>query len=407
MAQTLSNFDALLKEYYTTEKIHDLTYRDFPFFAMLDKTENFVGDVMPIPVVYGNSQGRSATFATAQTNSGNVPSAKFLLTRVSDYEVLTIDNEVIEASKGNEGAFLEAEQSEIDGGFNALTHSLATALMRNGSGSIGQISNASPTTSITLSDTDDIVNFEVGMVLQVSTADGTGSLKTGTTAVTDVNRNTGVLTVATSLATFTAAGAAADYIFVQGDHAAKVSGLEAWIPSSDPSATTFFGVDRTADITRLSGLRYDGSSLSIEEALIVAIAKQCREGGRPDVCFLNYTYWSQLEKELHSRLTRVMVTVTGRDVPEGINFPAIRLNGPKGPVDVIADQTVKGAVAWLLQMNTWKWYGLGMTPRIETGDGLSKLRRSAADGIEIRMKYYGNLGCRAPGYNMRVTLPSA
>ena len=41
------------------------------------------------------------------------------------------------------------------------------------------------------------------------------------------------------------------------------------IPSSAPTAgDSFFSVDRSADSTRLAGIRFDGSSLPLEEALI-------------------------------------------------------------------------------------------------------------------------------------------
>ena len=38
--------------------------------------------------------------------------------------------------------------------------------------------------------------------------------------------------------------------------------------------------------TRLGGIRFDGSSLPLEEAFIGAASRAAREGGKPDVCFM-------------------------------------------------------------------------------------------------------------------------
>ena len=80
------------------------------------------------------------------------------------------------------------------------------------------------------------------------------------------------------------------------------------------------------------------------------------------------------------------------------------VNGPKGPVKVIPDQNCPSATAFLLQMNTWKLYSLGKAVRVIDTDGLSMLRQASADGVECRYGFYGNVGCRGPGFNVRVAL---
>jgi hypothetical protein len=55
-----------------------------------------------------NPQGRSVNFANAQANKTNTKIKDFVLTRVKDYALASIDNETLEASKGNANAFLEA-----------------------------------------------------------------------------------------------------------------------------------------------------------------------------------------------------------------------------------------------------------------------------------------------------------
>lgn len=400
MALDLTSFDAALKVHYTDERINQMAYKSNPLFAMLNKVENFGGKNLPIPIIFGSPQGRSASFANAQSNVGETQIDDFVLTRVSDHGIAQITNETIEASKGKNNAFLEATVTEIDGTLHSLMRSAAIAFYRNGSGSIGQIGSG-VTTAITLADTEDVTNFEIGMTLVLSTADGGGTVKTGTTVITAINRETGVITVATDMSTFTPVGAALDFIFVQGDYDAKISGLDAWVPATAPTSTPFFGMDRSVDTTRLGGVRYDGSSQPVEEALIDGMKRVAREGGRPDKCFVDFGEWANLEKALGSKVQYVDLTVDGL-----VGFRGIQINGPSGPVDVIPDQNCQSAVAWLLQMDTWKWYGLGKMPRIYDDDGNKVLRQPTADGIELRALYRGQLGCRAPGWNARVTLAS-
>lgn len=403
MALDLTSFASALKQHYTNDRIENMVYKDNPLLAMLTKMESFGGKNLPIPIITGNPQGRSATFAKAQLNKTSSSIQDFVLTRDHDYSLASIDNETLEASQGNANAFMEAATTEIDGAIQSATRSLATALFRTGSGSIGQ-ANASVTgTSLQLKVADDVTNFEVGMELKFSTDDGGGTEKSGKVTVTAVNRDTGLLTVDAMTAIDGGTGVAAnDYIFVEGDYDSKIKGLLAWLPSTAPTNAAFFSVDRSKDVTRLGGIRYDGSAVPIEEALIGAIHRVAREGGSPDVCFMNYSKWDELAKALGTKVQYIEQAVkTGEAY---VNFRSIMVNGPKGPVKVIPDQNCPSDRAFLLQMNTWKLYSLGKCPKILDTDGLKMLRDSSSDSVEVRVGYYAQLGCRAPGYNANIRL---
>jgi len=403
-ALNLTSFDAALKQHYTSDMVKRMTYQDNPFHALVPKMTMFGGKNLPIPIIYGNPQGRSATFSTAQTNKVAGKYTDFVLTRAKDYGLCSIDGETIDASKGDKNAFMEAMATEIDGTFESVTRSLATAEYRNGSGAIGQIGSAS-TVYITLADTEEITNFEVGMVLVASTAAGGGSVKQtasvdNSATVVAVDRDNGILTMSVAYDSFGSNDwAANDYLFVQGDYDAKVKGLDAWIPATMPtSGDSFFGVDRSSD-TRLAGLRKDISSMPLEEGLIDGAKRVQREGGNPTHCFMSYNRYGVLEKSLGSKVQYVDLM---SDV--GIGFRGIKLNTSKGAVTVIADQNCPDTVAWMLQLNVWKLYSLGEAPKMLMHDGNRVLRESSEDGVEVRTGYYAQLGCRAPGWNIRLKL---
>jgi hypothetical protein len=402
----LDAFDGALKEYYTGTKVKRLQYEDHPFLAMVPKNTNFVGDVLPQPVIFGGPQGRSATFATAKANKRAGKVTKFLLERAKDYGLISIDNETLEASAGNEGAFISAKTHEIDGMFNNVSTSLSAALFRDGNGWIGQVyaepSENASTFVITLAQAEDVVNFEVGQVITIYSAVSSGTKRNsdGTDdewVIAAINRDSGAITLT---GTYDSSGTitANDYIFTEGDEGLKVKGLEAWIPATAPTSSAFLGVDRSVDPVRLGGIRYDASAMSIEEGLISAAARAHREGAKLTHCFMNHANWANLEKEQGSKVQIIKEQVAG------LGFTGIQLATPKGVIKVFADGSCLATRAYMLQMDTWKLHSLGEAPKFIGGDGMKFLRESDSDGVEARVGYYAQLGCNAPGFNVNVKL---
>jgi len=392
-----------VKIHYKPQRVRNMVYKNNPFLGLIPKFTKFGGLSMPIPLRFSDPQRRAATFATGQGNTSSSKLAQFSLTRVKDYGFAFIDGETIQATKGDNNAFLRYLTMEIDGAINSITRSLAVSLYRDGSGSIGAC-NADPgtTTTVTLSDTEDVTNFEVGMNL-VFAADAASALRAGgARTISAVNRATGVITVSAAM---DAAVAINDLIFQEGDYLAannrlKVSGLDAWVPSAAPSATTFFGVDRTSDTTRLGGVRFDGSSMPIEEALIGAAAQIARDGGRPDLALCDFATYATLEKALGSRV--VYSTLKAPDVD--IGFSGISVVGPNGSVNIIPDYNCQPNTMWLLQKDTWVLATLGDAPQFLDLDSLRMLRDAGSDAYEVRLGYYGQVGCYAPGWNCRIAL---
>lgn len=399
----LTSMNAALKELYDGQTVENLVYADNPFMAMIKKSTDFGGKYKPIPIITGVSQGRSATFSNAQGNQSPVQIQSFLLTRVSDYSIATIDNQTMMASRTDKMAFLEGAKLVIDGAIRSCTNSVASAIFRSGTGSIGQIGTISSGV-ITLTNPADVVQFEINMVLQANATDG-GTPRAALGYVIAVNRSAGQVTVsATGLggsAGSPSAWAPADFLLVQGDLNAKAKGLAAWLPAVAPTAgDNFFGVDRSVDTWRLGGGRYSGAAQSIEEALIDASSLLAREGGKPDVAITNFASYSALEKALGSKIQ--YCDVKG---PAEIAFRGIMLNGANSVIKVFPDRNCQALTAYLLQMNSWALEGLGDVPQIlRYGDGLEMLRVYNADAGEVRVGAYYQIRTNAPGWNCNVTL---
>jgi hypothetical protein len=388
-----------LKTLWPQDRIQNLVYQDHAFMALVPKAADFVGENMYIAARYADTQGRSAAFATAQTNTGTQKGVRFLLTRAKDYQVFALDTESILASRSDKGAILRMLNTEMSSAFNNIGKSLATALIRGRSGVIGQ--SASTASPMTLLNINDITNFEVGMSI-VASATPTGALLSGTGVITNISRDTGVVTFTGTISSL----ASGSYLFAEGDAAAgsgsgnKSSGLEDWIPSTAPTATTFFGVDRSVDVTRLGGLRVDCSALNPEEALMTVLSKQAREGGRPDTFLCNHLDQRNIAISLGSKAETAYMSVGE------VGFQSLKVIGPKGPVSVVGDQDEIAGVGHSLQLNTWKFHSLGEVPFILDLDGNELSRVYNADSWEGRIMYLGQLACDAPGYNARVVMPA-
>jgi hypothetical protein len=395
MSASVINMAAVLKTLYPTGVPLDLTYNDHPFLAMVSKDFNFYGENKKVPLKYANSSGRSANFSTAQSNANNVKAKAFLITRDKDYAVAKIQNELILAAKNNAGAFVDALKFEMDGAMGAIGNSLAFDLFRAGSGVIGQIAASATlgSTTLPLRNPDDVVAYEQGQKIQLADAVTGGTLRSGTLTIVGVDRIQGILTVNANISTISGA-TVNDYIVIEGDYDSKIKGLDSWIPATAPTSASFFGVDRTSDVTRLGGLRGDFSALPAEEALIEAAKLVNREGGKMDHIFCSYDFYSSLEKALGSKVQYIDMDVAK------VNFRGILFNHGKGVARVIPDNSCPTDRVFGLQMNTWKLSGLGQIPQILDMDGLKMLRVSNDDATEIRIGYYAQLECHAPGYNI-------
>ena len=323
-----------------------MVYRRNKLLALVHKEEDWSGLVVPIPVVYGNPQGASADFATAQANVTASKVTRFVMNWVQDYAVAKITNLVQLASRNDAGAFLKAVRQEIDGTL--------------GSGAIGYVI---------------AVSRSAGTFTVSTTATGSAGTPSGWTGTM--------------------------YYRVSGDLNLKLNGLTDWLPSSDPTSASFNGVDRSVDPTRLGGVRWDGSSQPIEEAVIDAAALCAREDGNPELGITNHTTWAGLVKALGSKVQ--YVNFESDEVPE-VGFQGVRVNGPDGEINIFADRSCQAKTMYLLDPDSWTLGSMKACPHILSElDGLVQLRSATTDSAEVRIGSYAIFATNAPGRNARIT----
>ena len=414
---TQSSVPGILKELYDDQKVQWLTYKDNPALAMMKKEEKFPGKYFPVPVVYSLSQGASATFSSAYNNQTSPLVAEFLVTRVADFSLATIDGQLLAAAQTDPGAFIDGAELMIDAAFQTAVNRIASAMFRNGAGTIGQIFSvvfvSGTTYSVTLTNPDDAVQFENGQVLMaIQFVDGSGSAPVDVASVTAVNRNSGLLTV-TSATNIASNWPANYYLAVQGDlpnasnnnfqpagstgtnSLLKLAGFAAWLPIGGPPVSdSFFGVNRNLDTQRLAGVSFDGRNLSLEEALLQGTGRIALNGGRVDTGICSYATYTALITSLGSKVQYI-----DEKIGE-IGFRGVEVNGANTVMNVFPDRSCPDGVIYCLEMDSWVLRSQNPAPHIlKYMDEIEILRVPGVDAAELRVGMYGNMYTNKPGHN--------
>lgn len=364
-----------------------------------------------------NSQiGEAGTYCNVLINTGN------------DYAVINFDEKSVRRAAGNKSAVADLVESQVEGLISMLGSQIAEKFYGSGNGMSALITNiaynAGATTSIVVTNQDDIYKFEPGMEIQflkvdLATLGTTSTPASGDyTTITAVNEDTKTLTVTS----FTPSGASSADNFAaigrRGVVAAGTTfpGLAAWFPLTAPSGTTVgnslitLDTNRTGYQYKLGGHRLNDTSIPIDEAAFRIWQKIDRVGGRPTAIYISTDVFRAMAVRQWSR-------VVPNSIPEGERMGAshLALRTPKGEIPfvvgsympndrcyVLDETTIKiGALA----LNVKKTPGmteqetLGLISRDTTaanGDGLFQLNMH---GFQMRFFCWPAVKVTMPAYN--------
>lgn len=415
---TQAAVSGILKELYDDQKVQWLTYKDNPTLAMMHKETKFPGKYYPVPVVYGLTQGASATFASAYNNQSSPLVAEFLVTRVADFSLATIDGQLLAAAQTDPGAFIDGAELMIDAAFQTAVNRIASAQFRNGAGTIGQIgatiTGASPAYLLTLSNPDDAVQFEPGQTLMaIQNVDGTGTAPSATAAIVAVDSIAGVLTLSSADASLISDWPSGYYLATQGDlptasnnnfqpsgstltnSLLKIAGFAGWLPiAAVASNDSWFGVNRSLNRQRLSGVSFNGTALSFEEALLQGTGRIAMFGGRVDTGICSYATYTALITSLGSKVQYI-----DEKIGE-IGFRGVQVNGANTVMSIFPDRSAPDGLIYCLEMDSWCLRSQNDAPHIlKYMDEIEILRVPGVDAAELRVGGYFNQYTNKPGHN--------
>lgn len=394
------------KTRYPQRKVERIVF-DQPFLSQVSRSDELEGVGTVIPLEVDIPQGVSVDLRTAIDNATPSVGKAWTITPATYYGGMRIDARTMFGSRSEQGAFFKVKERDYEGILKQLGMSFEKYMWSAGTASLGTTaSDPGTATTFTLASPEDAINFHENMKIRFY-ADSSGVPGTeragGTRTVTGVNYTSGVITVSAAL---DAALGSGDHVVRDGDVNAVAKGVPAWIPSADPSATSFFGVDRSLHPQKLAGWRQAWLG-SIEETALKLDSLMRRVSQKARVLWLSYSNWNRLSHELGARAYRP-------DNGEGAKFgrPSMFMLAPGGAVEIKAAPFVQEDAGFLLDMDTWKLMTLGKAPHVVEDDGLtwrvigvaSRDGSLAEDGVEMRLRAWMQLVCLNPFSNGRIAI---
>lgn len=368
----------------------------------------------------------SATFADAQgkargsTAGSSVVHKRFEIPAVTKEIVLEWHRDTMLAAEGGgEAEVFDVLEAEYKAKVLRFRMMLAEELTERGWGAVGTIVGAPTTTTI---DVDNSIanRFMEGDDFVAADAEATGALLSATSL-----RVTGVSIGATNT-TLTLSGnpvalgwGAGDFLFRPGNRQNTasptrlcVAGVRAWVDSTAPTSTTFFGVDRTESTLNLGGHRLSASTAGMDHftaGITMANRLYKMTGTPPDIWYVSTEDMTimQLDRERARMLDEIKI---GK---YQIGVPGFMLQGVQGPpVKVVADPFFKQGDSWIGPFETKDYapflFHNGELVNIDDMDGKELDRGSTDTTLEMRCYFRGNYVIPAPGkYGVITGLPTS
>lgn len=413
-AATIANVPEILKEIWDDD-VFDYMYEDQPFYALVEKRTDWDGEIFHVTVQYGGMAGRSGTFSDAQDNKSPPKYKRMSVETADNFAIWSVDHKLITLSRRDRGALVRALSENTEKAMSKLKHSSCWAFWRNGGGAVGVIATGGIVGStITLVDKNDVRNFDVDDVIQLSADDGTGGagVEAGSLTITAIDEDAGVLTFSADVVATIATAVDGMFLFHKGDYNKAFTGVPAYVTLSAPGTggvpAAIWGMNRTAHPTRLGGHRFTGTVATAQASISNALAAAHRRNCKISHLFASPEIYAALEAGLQSSKRYVEEKVGS------VGFQALEFSSQGGKkVKVYSDADIPKSPDGLTQyvfglnMDTWTFHSADEYPMWLTSvaNGSTKfMLETNANQSEGRLGGYGNLYTNAAGQNFVLAL---
>lgn len=400
-ASNIVNVPLVLKELWL-DRIEDFKYEDRPFYAMVDKDTSWSGLKLHVTVQYANGTSTSSRFDVAKNKKR---ASKFAAMEVETADLFTlwsVDNKLITLTRDQKGSLVRMLDKATTDAMDKHRRRTAWQLWGNGGGSAGKLSAASGTT-LTLSNANNVRNFDIGDPIEFSSDDGRGGagVLSETREITAIDPDAGTLTIDATIAGTALAGVTANYhVFHEGDYGDDdhvLKGVTSYIllegPGTGDDPAAIWGMTRTARPEVLAGSRLTPSAnLIVVEAIKEALVKAYRRSINVSHLWCSPEIFNEVEMSLEGQ-RRYADEKVGKIGFTGLEFSAISgktvklFADPDIPLGPSSEELVFG-----LDMNKWTFHTAEEWPMWLTADGAKKfLTEENANAREGRLGGYGNL----------------
>lgn len=409
----------LIRNLWPKEAIVEQIYKADPLLGMIPKDTSFGEKIRYVTVGTSPPQGLG-DFQNAKANKSPSTAVEFQVQLASYYGNFSIAGDLFRRYKftGNKAILKDPMVRESQGIIKQARNDFSSFIHGNGGGALGRIKSTSTLASqtVTLDKGADARRIVKGMTLWAATTDGsTGTPLTGFVTVAAVGGTADAPTVTIDQATWSGAIAGlttTSYLFRAGAFGPSTVfyGLDAWCPSHSGSPGTFLSVDRNGSPNQLAGIALSLTTKSPRQRIMLAAQAQADSGASDGrlVYVMNTSNWTDLYFELSGanmlQMTKAPSAPIG-SLKTGVDYDAIKLIGPGGPIEVVASPWAPTGVERLLNLDTWKMASCGDWFHWDddaTPDG--PMLEDAADAREVRAVGDHQLYCTDPWANVRVAV---
>lgn len=383
MASDLTTLAHIFKRKYSDSQVEEVASREHPTFSMMPKKGGFTGELMAYPIDYSFPQGVAGTYAQAVLSISSSAGKQLQVSRRPKFGIIRLNGEAMAACQ-SDGAFYDMATKEVDRILLEVGDSLAFDLFQDGNGIRGRRLSLNSNT-ITLYDAATTRNFKIGMTIGADNTSTGLSPLVGTTTVTAIDEDAGTVTVA-SIAAISGHGND-DYLFRAADPGTCMEGFEACTPLTAPSATLFRNIDRTTDITGLSGVRVTGTGSILADLGTAAVKAGMRNKKLKRAVLAPSNFWT-IAQQLGAK---VEYDNPGGTAEVGFEFIYITTPGG-GRMKVYSDPDCPTNRGRLFDPAAHYLFHLKGLPHIRTdGNGSAVMTRlTSADEVQVDVRAWVN-----------------
>ena len=416
---SLSEVSALFKIKY--EKLSENVYNSANvLLGRVKKSYNFTGKRLSIAIPQSFAGG---------VGSGNLPTANTAvygdaqITAKKMYAVVEIDRETIKASLSDEGAFVRATKEVVQKGVESFMRNLSRAMFNDGSGRLGQVSNASGSlteivlatglgpvgnevadaTKVKIADFKE-ANFEERDLIQVvnGSASATASLRSSDKLeIEQVLVDSGhIILKGTSLNI-----QALDDLVMQESLNNDPTGMKGVLAKTPGAGVTNYGIKVGRRWQAVQKTHSQDISTDVLNEVMLKIKKAC--GKSPNLIVCSYKQYEKILKILEDKVQfKVEARAQIQTVNGALSFSGIQFMSIDGPVGIFPERFVEDDRIYLLNdahihihhRPDFGWFD---------DDGTVFLRKATSDAYEARYGGYLEVYINPCFHGVITGLPSA
>jgi hypothetical protein len=403
----------LVREIWPEEALIEEIIEEEPLLGMCEKDTTWGHEVRHWPLRWGAPQGIGRTFADAKRLKSSYTSAEFQHGTREMFATLSIEGKLLRTWEYTKKKALLIDPVTTAGelAIDRMRRKFSRTIHGNGVGIIGQISASSnvATDTITLTNANDLKNFEEDVTIQWETTGATGgTVSTEEAQVESIGtEDSPTVTLADAWSTLFPGIAAGDYLVYTGTYDDDFFyGLDAYLPSHSGSPGTFLTCNRNRNPGFLAGRCMTGTNMSVYQRIKQAARKLVDAGEKPDLYLLSTRNFEKLEFEFDNKL--VMTKQPAADVGKyklGVTYQGVVVQGPRGPIKVMPSMWMPDDVERCGRLDSVVMGSIGPLVHWDSDNGPRDLRtEDGTDNRELRAVSDPGFLVKRPSAWMRIAV---